>query len=71
MNEELRVYEFDTEELITRLQDQLIDRGYDVREQTPQGVWWIATDKSRDDAATEISGLLRDLIAERLCAVRP
>jgi hypothetical protein len=69
MNERLRVYELDTDELMAQVESTLVQRGYDVREQIPAGVWWFRTDAEPEAAAEEIAGLFRDLVVAHLRTV--
>ncbi len=66
MNEDLTVYELDTDDIMRTVETELPERGYDVREQVPAGVWWFATDKDPETVAAEIGDLFRTLIVDRL-----
>lgn len=71
MNEELNVYELDTDALMTDIEEELTIRGYDVREQVPAGVWWFRTEKMRDEACQEIGALFERMVQSRLHPVVP
>jgi hypothetical protein len=69
MNEDLNVYELDIDAVMSDLESVLTDRGYDVREQVPAGVWWFKTDKSASETSGEIGRLVHELVTRRLRSV--
>ncbi len=60
------VYELDTDALMAGLQRALEERGYEVIEQAPAGVWWLTTGHEPSVAAGELAAILKRLIAERM-----
>lgn len=69
LNEDLKVYELDTNELMTGVESRLTDLGYDVRAQTPVAVWWFKTDKDLEAAITEVAEVFRELVVECLRSI--
>lgn len=69
MNEELKVYELDTDDLMIGVEERLTTLGYDVRVQSPVAAWWFKTDKELDEAIAEIGEVFRNLVIERLRSV--
>jgi len=66
MQPQQHVYELDTDALMTDLQRALEERGYEVIEHAPAGVWWLTTGHDASTAAGELAELVKRLIAERL-----
>jgi hypothetical protein len=62
-----RVYELDTDGLLADLMARLADEGFDVVEQIPVGVWWIATEPGgKADLCEQLGRLFQRLVTERL-----
>ncbi|MDQ2743698.1 MAG: hypothetical protein M3Z66_15590 [Chloroflexota bacterium] len=60
------VYELDTDALMAELQRALEERGYEVIERAPAGVWWLTTVHDSSTAAGEVAEIVKRLIAERM-----
>lgn len=61
-----RVYELDVEEVITDLVRALNDRGIDVVEQVPAGVWWFRTDEDRASLCRRMADAFHELVCAGL-----
>ena len=66
MTEGSRSYELDTDGLMAELERTLSERGYEVTEQMPAGIWWVKTDREPPEAREEIGNLVRHLVMEQL-----
>lgn len=54
MHDEIHVYELDAESIVRDLLTALVERGEDVVEQAPAGVWWFRTHKDQAAVAADI-----------------
>jgi len=61
-----RVYELDTDDLMSRIKSSLAEGGYEVVEQIPAGVWWLKTDRSRAEIARQLTELFQRLVVDEL-----
>ena len=66
MEDEEYVYELDAEAIVKDLLAALSDRGEDVVEQVPAGVWWFRTRKDRDTVTADIVGAFGALVRGNL-----
>ncbi len=66
MEPQQHVYELDTDALMADLQRALEERGYEVVERAPAGVWWLTTGHTPNVAAGELAEITQRLIAERM-----
>lgn len=60
------IYELDTDALLTELSRLLTERGYDVTEQVPAGVWWLRSARDPDQTEADILAVLHRLVADGL-----
>jgi hypothetical protein len=60
--DDVRVYELDVDSLVAQLRDVLAERGVEVTEQVPAGLWWLrgpsAPNAARQTLETAFSELL-------------
>ncbi|HLJ66674.1 MAG TPA: hypothetical protein VKX16_04875 [Chloroflexota bacterium] len=66
MNEQQNVFELDVDDMMAELERLLTDRGYEVREQVPAGVWWFRTDRVLDETAGDIAVALEQSVRSNL-----
>ena len=64
--ERTSVYELDIDGLITNLSEMLTERGYEVTEQVPAGVWWFRTQGDAESVRSEIGRTFGEAAARSL-----
>ncbi|MGI8824545.1 MAG: hypothetical protein ACR2JC_02660 [Chloroflexota bacterium] len=66
MHEVDRVYELNADGIVSDLLNLLSERGNNVVEQAPAGVWWFQTDKEMKTVEQEIVDAFACLVARDL-----
>ncbi|GAC1443614.1 MAG: hypothetical protein NVSMB52_02160 [Chloroflexota bacterium] len=62
MNEDLNVFELDTNDLMLSVETALEARGFEVLEQVPAGVWWLKTDTDTVATAEEVAAVFKSCL---------
>ena len=58
----VHVYEFDIDAILAALPAALTDRGFEVIEGNPSGLWWLHSVEERDVAYEALSAVLTEVV---------
>ena len=58
------VYELDVDGILAALPEALTDRGFEVIEGNPSGLWWLHSAEERDVAFEALAAALTGVVAE-------
>lgn len=58
------VYELDVDAILAALPAALTDRGFEVIEGNPTGLWWLHSAEERDVAFEALSAVLTGVVAD-------